>query len=214
MADSKADFLRCAREEWELGYSLTLAAIGCKAKQLGCDLGITIAYQADSGAQLFKAYKSLIKYLRPFEPHLTAGFLVDEAVFWTVGDIPVIPAWDWDGFGFPWLESQCKEATDATWKQALEDTERHARSWRKQFDALDFIFPPNNPIGSGRPGRPTSDLITRIGAFVSENKLKFAGCGLKDIREAWNQAYPAEPQSQRQFKNAIDAYNKRANRIK
>ncbi|MDZ4687744.1 MAG: hypothetical protein SH850_21950 [Planctomycetaceae bacterium] len=146
MIFSPADHVRLAREAWESGHSLVMAAFAKLAKQHGVAV-VAGALPPDSGKKLKAEYQTLIRHLRPLEPYLTDLPLVPDIHPWVCGTMAVDATQQYGHLSLPLNVDFLRESTEPDWRQVEADTNQHADEWRKRFADLErMLMPPLSKI--------------------------------------------------------------------
>lgn len=159
---SLADHVRLAREAWEVGHSLSLAALASLALEQGVQISAD-QLPDDAGTKVSNSHRELIRHLRPLEPYMSGLPLVDEIQPWVIGNTPItIASQKYGQFVVPWLASFIDQATEDTWRTAEAQMQRHADEWRTMFDLITkAVGGSNSPVK--RPASTNALMIDEMG---------------------------------------------------
>ena len=136
MAYSLADHVRLAREAWERGHSVVVAAVAELAQSRG------VAVQNDGpyphgGSQLRMAYADFIRHMRPLEPYMSGMPLVDNLIPWRFGPAQVdANSQDNGRMCVPLTVAVVETLTADSWKTIESQTNEYANEWRQFFQSL------------------------------------------------------------------------------
>ncbi len=139
MAYSLADHVRLARAAWESGHSILLHVANGILKDNGIDLVVEQPRdKCPEGIVGSLNYfgRELLKQLRPLEPYIPEGLLIDDQLPWIVGAIHPL-GFMADGTFAESIALEFSYDGENEWEEKfVAPMRRHATLWRAQFDDL------------------------------------------------------------------------------
>ncbi len=164
MAYLLADHARLARDAWERGHSILLHVANGILAENGIDLVVDAPRDetpSDIVGELDDCGRELIRHLRPLEPYMQEGILIDDLRPWRLGIMFPMGYTITDAF-IEAIKDNLTTADDDPkgWQeQFVEPMLNHAKDWRERFDLLQrqFAAPP-------RPTNMQECIIEALGA--------------------------------------------------